>query len=523
MARTSYSAASMLAEAYSQDGHVDALVGVLRQAAEDFSDPQLRLEAASELRTAGRARETERELSALLGAALSGWPGVRDAQRLAAQIAVDDGRLEQAIDLLRTVVTAEPDSEPTRWALIDLLFRRAETPTAWRVYLKHHDGLEPSSSKEAHLWIDLHRWFDDPLDTLRGCLRLARRFPDSEEVVAHALTTLLSTPRLEVPILDAMAGEWRETTEEFFRRWPTSRWLRRIDVEQAVEELNAVARTSPELRRAIRDFFTKTVLGRVPLGVLAQLTSRRYSEVVLRHGTDVLQATHPIRREQTLCLATASSTAGSSVVLDTTAIVVLNTLPAAVRDLALGLFGGAVTADAVLLDARLADEILSRRGTASWQWNENTEAGGPVAGDQRHADQLAEESARLVKAIERLVRRARPAVRVAGDRDDTFYLPSMPVLDLAAAQQMPVWADDAGLRILARSLGLQALSTPAVLDALLNRKLLTPREHSDAIQTMLRAKVGDFEITDHQFLDTARAEDWNPDGAAAVALGRPAA
>ncbi|WP_238412305.1 MBL fold metallo-hydrolase [Saccharothrix deserti] len=415
LARTSYSAASMLAGAHTQDGDVDALVEVLRQAAEDFSDPQLRLEAVSELRKAGRAQEAEHELSALLTAAPPGWAGVRDAQRLAAQIAVDDGRLEQAVELLRTVVNADPDSVPTRWALIDLLFRRAETSTAWRVYREHRDGLDPAGPREAHLWIDLHRWFGDPMDTLRGCLLLARRFSDSETVVAHALTALLMMPRLDAPVPDDMADAWRETTEEFFRRWPTSRWLRRIDVEHVVEELNTRARISPELRRAIHDSFTQAVLGRAPLGAWAQLTSQRYSEVVLGRGMGVLPATHPDRREQMVCLTTATLTAGSGVVLDTTAIVVLNTLPAAVRDLALGLFGVVMTADAVLLDARLADEMLSRRSTARWQWNENTdentEAGGSVGTEQRHADRLAEESTRLVVAVEYLARRSSAAFR----------------------------------------------------------------------------------------------------------------
>lgn len=140
---------------------------------------------------------------------------------------------------------------------------------------------------------------------------------------------------------------------------------------------------------------------------------RRYSEVVLRRGTGVLLATHPNRHEQTLCRTTVTSTAGSSVVLDTTAIVVLNTLPAAVRDLAVGLFGGVMTTDPVLLDARLVDEMLSRRSTTEWRWNDNTEAGGPVETGQRNADRLAEESARLVVAVERLVRRPRPSLRVS--------------------------------------------------------------------------------------------------------------
>ncbi len=103
----------------------------------------------------------------------------------------------------------------------------------------------------------------------------------------------------------------------------------------------------------------------------------------------------------------------------------------------------------------------------------------------------------------------------------------LPTVDAGARpgrrQQQPVWADDPGLRILARGLGIPAVSTPAVLDVLPAHDLLTSREHSDAIEAMFRAKVGDFEITDQQFLDTAQAEEWDPDGAAAVALGRPAA
>lgn len=89
--RTSPTAALRLAQAYAEAGDTDGVVDTLRDAAADFHNPQLQLNAVQELLRAGRIPDAQAELDRLLTSGTD-WAGRADALRLAADLAAHDGR-----------------------------------------------------------------------------------------------------------------------------------------------------------------------------------------------------------------------------------------------------------------------------------------------------------------------------------------------------------------------------------------------------------------------------------------------
>lgn len=526
LARRSLPAALTLATAYDRMGDVDGVVETLCQAADDFHDPQLRFEAVIALRQADRARDAERELDLVLAAAPADWPGRANAQRLGAQLALEASRVERATDLLRAAVASDPLDTPTRWNLIRMLLSRQETDAAWRVFSDHPHSLEPLGVQDAHAWIELHREHGDAETTVRGCLRIMGQFPDSEELATHALLVLVGPgpPRGELP--DGVLAALHSAMGTFFERWPDSTHLRRLtldaDPSNVLAQFNELARTTAEDSRGRRELATRAVLGQVPLSVLAAVVHRSYAEVVLRRGVDVLPAWHPDPAEHVACTQAALQAFDGVTVIDTASAVVLGVLPAAVRTKVLGAFRRVIVADDVLRDARIAQATLRDRSSSALIWNEEAQSAQFVESPPQFADQLADESERLVDTIRNLHPRPRPSTTLNQRFSEATFGPCAATLDLAAVQTAPIWADDAALRTVARSFGLPVISTPGVLEALAQRQLISTAEHRDALLALFRSRVGDIPLGTRQLLEIAESENWEV-GAAAVALSRPVA
>jgi hypothetical protein len=105
-------------------------------------------------------------------------------------------------------------------------------------------------------------------------------------------------------------------------------------------------------------------------------------------------------------------------------------------------------------------------------------------------------------------------------RNDLF-LPWGAVLDLAVELGAPAWIDDVGLRGLARQLGLEVMSTPALLRVLLEAGRISGAQHDEAVKALVEARVGDWPLHEEHLLEIAEDEEWRADTVAAV-LARPA-
>lgn len=94
-------------------------------------------------------------------------------------------------------------------------------------------------------------------------------------------------------------------------------------------------------------------------------------------------------------------------------------------------------------------------------------------------------------------------------------------MDLAAHRRAPLWIDDPFLRLVARQAGVAAFSTVAVLDRLVQHRLITAEQHEAAVRTLIKERIGDMPFDETRLLELAEDEAWRA-GSVAVVFGRAA-
>jgi hypothetical protein len=94
-------------------------------------------------------------------------------------------------------------------------------------------------------------------------------------------------------------------------------------------------------------------------------------------------------------------------------------------------------------------------------------------------------------------------------------------LRIAAARGSALWADDIGLRRLARSQGVPAFSTLSLLDAYASIGLVPAGQREEAVRRLIRGYVGDFPPDDNR-LRALAAAGGNDRGAVCSATAKPA-
>ncbi|WP_091456057.1 PIN domain-containing protein [Micromonospora inyonensis] len=522
--RSSVTAALNLAQAYQAAGQIDDQVQTLRDAADHFGDRSLRHSAAEVLARAGRTAEAEQELDALLAAAEPDWSGRADALRLAAQLANDSGGLDRLCHLLRTVVQIEPEDMRSRWALIRTQMNRGDVTEAWRALHEAPQPLDPSNTADARAWIQLHRRRGQQVETVTGCLRLLRRFGDDEQFVAFALMNLMLPWPESVELPDRLRAQLAAESEQFFQRWPDSRYLRRLqssNLDQLRTDMIVMMRRTSDQQLVWRRLARSLARGQVPLAVLAAAGRRSYAEICLRRGDGVLPAHVPDHREFNACVKAAQAAEDHDVVIDTPAATVLLTLPDNVRRAAMSRFARVLTTDDVMLDSLAAEDTLALRTTGSLRYedqhdrlllDETTEAEG---------DRLAQDARGLHAAIEALTRRTAPLTGRTFDEPmpGPFGVWVSP-LDLARAEHAVLWSDDPALRALARGTGVRAASTLAVLHQLVTTGAITEDQHEHCIRRLIKARIGHIPLDERRLLELAEEDNWHAT-AVAAALARP--
>lgn len=512
-----------LASAYGVAGRIDDQVKTLREAADGFGEPTLWFEAVQALIRAGRDDDADRELDALLATAPPQWVGRVEALRWSAHLAYQLRHFDRAAARAHAVLECDPTDVTTRWALIRQLVLRVELTHAWEVLTSAPEPLDPGTVADARIWVGLNQRFAPDAQMVDGCLRLMRRFADVEDFCAFVLGTIATATSVE--LAEPFRAELQLEAERFFTQWPDSRYLRRIQgsIPELVAQMNEMIRPTDEdrlqHRRVVRGFRE----GRFPLSLLAATAGRDYAEVLLRCGGSVLPARHADPAETAACAVAVTAALDHDVIIDTSAVAVLLVLPASVRDAAIGLFTRMVTTDDVLHDAVNSEDSLARRSTDSWVYDDRLDGGRFDTVPQAEADRLARDAANLRMFVERqLVRHPRPATTSFDDVEAPALSTWASIFDLAAVHRHTVWADDPVMRVLVRNDGGRAMSTPAVIEHLASRGVISAGQHEDAIRALIRSRIGDLPLDEPRLRELADEDGWQP-GCVTAALGRAAA
>lgn len=447
---------------------------------------------------------------------------------------VNQGRIKKAASLIssyRPEVRSKEEAEiwlrahaTLRWneriaVEAYALAKRFEDPELSTALLGHivtntHGVSDPATPGENQTQdgvsvVELEELDDDDLDARR---RLAQgEVPGSLHAQAFALIERLVELHGDATGVRVIKGE---TPEEM--------------VDTVVETLKAGAerdRIVSELVPMIRD-------SRIPVGFLAGVYRRGYATLLLQRAMGVLVASSPDDAEHEAEVQTASEAFAGEVAVDAATVLTLTGLqdPAALA----GRFSSMATPPAAMHGFHRASfDVRGLAGSpGTFRWDEELER--VVVSDLSEDEyvRLYRRTEKVEDYAERLKVLSVTTRTLLGELDiDREHAEWADVLHLAAEHELTIWSDDLGLRRLARSAGLRAFGTPAVIDAIRDLRL----EQSDdtledqaAIQRahelhmeLAEDMVVDLPLERESLIELARRDGWIPRAAAAV-ISRPA-
>ena len=331
----------------------------------------------------------------------------------------------------------------------------------------------------------------------RAVVDVGQKFPDDEDVQAEAIFTVLSPDSRDSATLPAATqARFDDLFHRFFEKWPHSARLRQfsaVDVHALVSQMEELIRPTQEEKRLRAEIADQLARNTLPWATLSAITSRTYSEIVVVRAGGVLPAHTSDATETLMCRTAAKAAIDKSVVIDLSTAAVLLEIPE-VADRLIGQFERLMISEQQRLDAIRAEFQLRSRSTSSWVYDEQSDRGRLI----NITPEAAEERHRKVTALLALINRCRVTsintnarMEAMGELAVSTWVTTV---ECAAQSGSPFWCDDVALRAAARSIGVAAFSTPALLDALVESEELTAEQREDATRTFIEALIGDFPI-----------------------------
>ncbi|MFB7810887.1 tetratricopeptide repeat protein [Streptomyces virginiae] len=515
-----------LAERYHRAGDIALAAETLKDGSAEWNDARLMAMAASlflETKDHSQARECAQDALRMAG---PGWAGQGRMYAILVDVESTDGRVDRATDAALHLLELDPLDIDARWALVKCYALRSLFDQAWQTLTTGGQGqpLDPRSADETALWVMLGARFSaDPHFTGRA-LALAQRWRDDSDLVGKVLANLhWRAVQPALLLSDQDAEQLRTATAAYLERFPDSTVFRAVEIGPEDDPLKNIAE---ELRRSHEDakeLHHRTAAGELPAGMLVLSSGRSYAEILLRpsaerpHVYAADAVTDPTEAE-----AVQASRSGR-VVVDTSAAVTLALLEPGVAERLMGHPRSLVTTDQLFADALHAQESLALRSDMVLTWDEGDARPAVRTTSGERIDQMRTASARLVEILRGVSRVPRPELRSLRQlpvrRSNTQWLTA---LDHAKESGLFFWCDDRVLRAVARSEGVAAFGTLALLDARIKAGLTTHKEALLTKAELLRNHYVDIPFSADIYHAAALADGWQASGVA-VALSRPSA
>jgi len=501
------------AEALDRSGNVPAAIDELNAGAERFRDAHFVAVAVELLVKEGRPDRA-------VDIALDGLARYQDSRRARWQLryrvieaAGDRGDWSTAEGHARALIGEFPDDPRAKWMLIQSFVNRQRHRHAWEV-LESYGELQVIDDVTAAMTIDLRCRFENTPDVVDLALQLAAEYPDSELVIVTAIHGILSVAQhLELP--EDISVEVSQLLPRFFDQFPESPYLRRvsIDLDNPVESLRpylepqAIARD--EIGRKVR-------YGEIPIGVLSDLFEEPYT----LHCLASERCSIPVNNQE-LETDAAAAALGSEIVVDTSALItpaLLNKPPWVNHH-----FGRLMIPDILVDDVHSTMDYIDSRGSRTMGWD--------VLADRFVAQEMTSED---ITEIRRPVERLTTIIAECLDIVPSATAPPLEGIDpcefgpwnasilVAKERGIPLYSDDLALRNLARSVGVAAFDTYAVVQALEIGGVMAPPESEELRRDLMRAYVMDMPFEEQRYTEIAKENDFGA-GPVTVSLARPAA
>ncbi|MGW7723077.1 tetratricopeptide repeat protein [Streptomyces canus] len=516
-----------LSESYHRGGEIVLAAETLKSGAAHWHDARMMAMAAGlyqESKDYVSARECAQDALRMAG---SGWAGQGRMYALLIEAEFADGRVDRATDAALSLLELDPLDANARWALIKCYKERGLLEQAWQTLTELGQPLDPRTADETALWVTLGaRFSTDPQFTGRA-LTLTQRWQDDSDLVGRILATLhWRAANPAQPLSDQEGEQLRAATASYLERFPDSTVFRAVQLGPEEDPLRNIAeelRRSHENTKNVKDLQSKTAAGELPAGSLVLVSGRSYAEVLLR---PTAERPHIYAADVPLSPAEADAARGAQngrVVVDTSAAVTLAMLEAGIAERLLGHCQSLVTTDQLLTDALYAKESIALRSDTTLAWDEESSRPAILTTSAEALTQLRSTSARLVEVFRAIPRAPRPELRslrpLPSGRAATQWLTA---LDYAKEHRLALWCDDRVLRALARSEGVAAFGTLALIEARLAAGMTTPEERLLVTAELLRNHYVDIPFSTELYRTAALADSWQAK-AVAVALSRPSA
>ena len=508
--------AGELASAQHQAGATGDAVETLTAAADHFGTEWLRVHAVEMLVDTDQLEEA----ASIASDALERSPSRGAHHRLRQLLAnvAEQRRDWQAMEShTRALVRESPRDEQAGWAVVYALWNQAKYQQAWGFIVGH--GLQPFDEESARLMIAVCADADSPEDTAGPLLEIARMYTDSEVVAGSAIGAVMMGGD-RVRLTEAQRVQLNELAEDFLERFPDSDILRSVSFSGPEE----AAQVMSELTRASalhsREFGEQVRYGRLPYGLMQQVSGLPYAELLLSVAAGSITAIAADQQQRDTERQVAEAALGTVIAVDTSVTATGINAGIDLRRLAL-VFRGVLVGDELIADARTAVARASQpiEATASYE---------PALGrismtliDEQQRSARAERCQNVLEILSGWQSVTSGPLPSPTDAQHLELRPWDTSIRVALHRRCALWCDDLAMRSVAAHEGIPTFGTWALYEALVSTPagawLPPPTEMK---MQLLRARIADVPITVPELAD-ATDRDEVLDFAVYAYLSRP--
>ena len=352
-------------------------------------------------------------------------------------------------------------------------------------------------------------------EVLAAVTEAAQAFPEDEELVATAVMTAVSMPDSE-PTNYGLMTRARQLHQQFFERFPNSKLIHPIPLDNALTGLQEMLRTQvAPAAEAAEQMQRSAITGQIPISVCISAFGRNYAEALIRNTVGCYVIRDPDDRISAQEADAARRALDGTVVLDTSALFLA---PVTLGD-ATGL---RAHFERLLVAAPQRDDILQARASlmmrsSGWLgWDPLSERPTFVQYDPAITERWAGEADNLARALEWCDVIADPPP----DHDDPRHKVWSAPIRLARERGVSLIADDVALRAVARNEGVPAFGSLQLLSVLVEDHMLPADALDESYRRLMGIRAAELPILG-RLRDIAEDEGWNPAGYAGFLLQRP--
>lgn len=485
-AHTSETLSLILSELYETQGETEKQALTLEAAAGRMKDSDIFLAAARVRMRQGQHDDALRNAERARANAPDRWGAYPPLYALLVELYSNSGAWDKALEAAENLVRVSSSDPSAVWALIACQYYAGEFDSALTTWDTMTDHRRPAKRQWIVVWLGLFEQYGELIGGTEDLAGIASDWADDESIRGRILGLLL-LPRVAAgeqrnaePADDQLSEQGARNEDDsgefsaeqraraalfgdYFRDFPDG-GFKRIDADVDGEDgalLLQRIRDAVGERPDTSPFDAQVFAGTLPLGTVTYAHGGTLAEAVVAHASGVRFSSRGDDTERDI----ARHALEKPVVVDTTALFFLATLPEQLRLSLMGVFAGLGVSAEQFRDAVAGLSSTERFGRAS------SIAGGyrgPVALRARIAEETSLDAGRLAALVELmrpLVREERPAVhpkdRLEEVKDDAWYAAAA-----VAGEARSLWSDDRTLNVLATDFGVQSFSTPVLIDVL---------------------------------------------------------